>query len=473
MTDRKMIKEQDFKQIDFLFYRQSRQNLIFLIQLLRVTCEIFSVLKKFYQKPFLEIFLCDQNIFLRHLLKIRCYIKIMIPYLSKTNYILKITNQFLNHFNYYVLDSEVKIGKVKKFVHLILKTRYLNLRNKILEEVYTPKSNKICKSSFNFQSQEKPCLYYLKKKDQPKSTREKFCFQESKSNSPVSFSLMKSKNFSVFKIEVTLFFEKKLIEILLIRTKINKFGKIIRIFSTKSKKGLFSFRIDPVFPFIKKKSLKVTKEKKVSVNKDFRNKFFTPVGIKNTALFFKINFSKQSLLLFLVKSRFFKFYLKKRSPMNNDPFYSVSVIKPNKFIEQKKSRKKECFSFKNFNYKSIRIIKARELSRSSFLPRLFDLDNESHILWKKVNKDNLSDKKIERGDKKKIKTNKKFLEKFKDFDYHFRILFRSLYKKILVSNLLTVKEIKIRKTLCMKIQEFKSMEIDFQSFSEFFKKIKI
>jgi hypothetical protein len=159
MTDRKMIKEQDFKQIDFLFYRQSRQNLIFLIQLLRVTCEIFSVLKKFYQKPFLEIFLCDQNIFLRHLLKIRCYIKIMIPYLSKTNYILKITNQFLNHFNYYVLDSEVKIGKVKKFVHLILKTRYLNLRNKILEEVYTPKSNKICKSSFNFQTQKKPCLY--------------------------------------------------------------------------------------------------------------------------------------------------------------------------------------------------------------------------------------------------------------------------------------------------------------------------
>ena len=465
MTDRKNIKLWDFRMNCFLIYGQRRQNLFFLIQLLKVTCEIISVMKKFYQKPFLEIFLGKQNIFLPYLLKIRCYIKTMIPFLSKTTYILKITNQFLNYFHYSILESEVKVGKVKKFIHLMLKTKCLNFRNKSLDVKYNPESNKINKSLFEFQLLEKSHFLYLKKKDPRKNLRD--------NSHDKNFKKDNLGLFSIIKIDMVLFFEKKLNEISLIRIKINKFKKIIKSVSIKSIKKFFLHKNNPISTFIHKKCQKEIGKKKSSANENSGNKFFTPVGIKFKTLFFRINFSKPTFFLFLVKSRFLKLYLKPSSPKNNKFFNVVFRTKFNNYFEQKKSEKKEYFFFENFNYKRIPTIKVSDMVRGSFLPRLFDLNSESRILWKKEFKNNVSNKKIKRRDMEKIVVKKRFFKKFEEVNYCLKVLFQSLYKKTLISHSRAISETKIRKSLCLKIQEFKSMEIDFQSFSDFFKKIKI
>jgi hypothetical protein len=70
--------------------------------------------------------------------------------------------------------------------------------------------------------------------------------------------------------------------------------------------------------------------------------------------------------------------------------------------------------------------------------------------------------------KKTIYT-QRFLGKFDPFVNRIKILFYSLHKKFLLLSLKIENEIKIRKSLCLKFQEVKSMEIDFQSFSDFFK----
>jgi len=468
MADKKIIKVFDYQSNYMLIYNLKHKNWFLIMKLFALTCEIFLVIKRILEKPFLEIFLRKQNIFLPYLLKIRQDFKKMIYFSNKTNYILKITNQFLNQFQYSILDSEVKIGKLKGFIYLFIRSKYIEVESKIYQEKKSLMSKKISQNPFNLLSSNKFYLDYFKKKEVQDKIFKQNSFGKLIKKIFNFFPKINEENFLVIKIEIDYYFEKKLDEISIIRKKIFQYRTLNQIFTFKLKKKNAFYKNEPINYSIERKVHETNQNKSILIAETSILNYFLPVGISSNNLFFRMNFSKKSILIFLFKSQSFRFYLKQNYFKIRGFFYP----KPNtEFYNPLKKRplvKKE-FLFYEFKSKIIPKTRIRKTSKKLFLYRLLDLKIESHILWQKGFKDNLPWKKTKKMMMKKTIYTQRFLGKFDPFVNRIKILFYSLHKKFLLLSLKIENEIKIRKSLCLKFQEVKSMEIDFQSFSDFFK----
>jgi hypothetical protein len=471
MADKKITKVSDYQSNYLLIYKIKQQNWFLIMKLFALTCDIFSVIKKILEKPFFEIFLREQNIFLPYLLKIRQDFKKMIYFSNKTNYILKITNQFLNYFQYSILNSEVKIGKLKGFIYSFIRSNYNKVKSKNYEETNSLGSKKTYQTPFNFLLSNKFNLDYFKKKEvQVKISKENF-FGKLIKKVFSFFPKINKGNFFTVKIEINYYFEKKLNEISIIRRKIFQYIKLNQIFTFKLKKKSAFYKIKPISYSIERKLHETIQNNSILIVENPIFNYFLPVGINNNNLFFRMNFSKKSILLFLFKSQSFKFYLKQNSFKINGFFYPNSNTE---IYDPKKKRRfliKKEFLFYEFKSKINPKTRIRKTSKNFFLYRLLDLKIESHILWQKGFKDNLRCKKTKKMVKKKTFYKQIFLGKFDPFVNRIKILFYSLQKKFLLLSLKIKYEIKIRKSFCLKFQELKSMEIDFQSFSDFFKQL--
>ncbi len=236
MADKKIIKVFDYQSNYMLIYNLKHKNWFLIMKLFALTCEIFLVIKRILEKPFLEIFLRKQNIFLPYLLKIRQDFKKMIYFSNKTNYILKITNQFLNQFQYSILDSEVKIGKLKGFIYLFIRSKYIEVESKIYQEKKSLMSKKISQNPFNLLSSNKFYLDYFKKKEVQDKIFKQNSFGKLIKKIFNFFPKINEENFLVIKIEIDYYFEKKLDEISIIRKKIFQYRTLNQIFTFKLKK---------------------------------------------------------------------------------------------------------------------------------------------------------------------------------------------------------------------------------------------
>lgn len=236
MADKKITKVSDYQSNYLLIYKIKKQNWFLIMKLFALTCEIFSVIKKIFEKPFLEIFLGDQNIFLPYLLKIRQNFKKMINFSNKTNYILKITNQFLNFFQYSILDSEVKIGKLKRFIYSFIRSKFIKVKSKNYKEAKSLGSKKISHSPFYFLSSNKFYIDYFKKKEIQDKISKENSFGKSIKKIFSFFPKINEEKFSIVKIEINCYFGKKLNEISIIRRKIFQYKKLSQILMFKLKK---------------------------------------------------------------------------------------------------------------------------------------------------------------------------------------------------------------------------------------------
>ena len=469
MADKKITKVSDYQSNYLLIYKIKKKNWFLVMRLFVLTCEIFSIIKKIFEKPILEIFLRKQDIFLPHLLKIRRDFKNIIYFSNKTNYILKITTKFLYCFQHSILDSEVKIGKLKKFIYSFLRSNYIKIKNKNYDKTKSTESKKISQSPFNLLSSNKFYLDYNKKKEVQDKISKENSFGKLIKQIFRFLSKINKKKFLVLKLEIIYYFEKKLNEISIIRRKIFQYRKLNQIFTIKLKKKSFFYKNEPITYSLEKRFHETIQDKSILIVENSAFKYFLPVGISNNILFFRMNFSKKNILLFLFKSRSFKFYLKQNYFKINGFFYHKLTTEVYNSLEKRRFIKKKEFLFYEFKSKIIPKTRIRKTSKKLFLYRLLDLKIESHILWQKGFKDNLPWKKTKKMMMKKTIYKQRFLGKFDPFVNRIKILFYSLHKKFLLLSLKIENEIKIRKSLCLKFQEVKSMEIDFQSFSDFFK----
>ena len=469
MADKKITKVSDYQSNYLLIYKIKKQNWFLIMKLFALTCEIFSVIKKIFEKPFLEIFLGDQNIFLPYLLKIRQNFKKMINFSNKTNYILKITNQFLNFFQYSILDSEVKIGKLKRFIYSFIRSKFIKVKSKNYKEAKSLGSKKISHSPFYFLSSNKFYIDYFKKKEIQDKISKENSFGKSIKKIFSFFPKINEEKFSIVKIEINCYFGKKLNEISIIRRKIFQYKKLSQILMFKLKKKSAFHKNKPINYSIERKFHETIQNKSILIVENSIFNYFLPVGIRNNNLFFRMNLSKKSVLLFLFKSQSFKFYLKQNYHKINGIFYHKLNTQVYNSLEKRGLLLKKEFLFCKFKSKIIPKTRIRKTFKNLFLYRLLDLKIESHILWEKGFKDNLLYKKTKKMVVKKTICKQIFLGKFDSFVNRIKILFCSLLKKILLLSLKTKTEIKIRKSLCLKFQELNSMEIDFQSFSDFFR----
>ncbi len=244
MADKKITQVSDYQSNYLLIYKIKKKNWFLVMRLFVLTCEIFSIIKKIFEKPILEIFLRKQDIFLPHLLKIRRDFKNIIYFSNKTNYILKITTKFLYCFQHSILDSEVKIGKLKRFIYSFLRSNYIKIKNKNYDKTKSTESKKISQSPFNLLSSNKFYLDYNKKKEVQDKISKENSYGKLIKQIFRFLSKINKKKFLVLKLEIIYYFEKKLNEISIIRRKIFQYRKLNQIFTIKLKKKVFSIKMN-------------------------------------------------------------------------------------------------------------------------------------------------------------------------------------------------------------------------------------
>ena len=251
---------------------------------------------------------------------------------------------------------------------------------------------------------------------------------------------------------------KKCEKISLIRKKLTNLNeKFFKVYDISRKKSA-SFQ-NKEFNFNKRKEfLKVEK---------YLIKYKIPIKTKKNILFFQPYGTKNLNLKILFQSRIFKIYFQKIFG-NNINFTKKKILKklnltnifsPDKTPgyekisgEEKNVKRNNCFSY-FFKKKNI------EIGKFFLCYRLLDLFEETSLLWE----NRLNIKKILK--KKNFTRKEKILKTFLLYDNSLKNFILALHRRVKILSLRINSESKRRESLYQRIQEFNSMELDFQMFN--------
>lgn len=416
---------------------ENQKFLLFVTKIISVNSKIFNFLKKFYKLTYLKTFITQKKFFTPFFLKIKTDIKQIISSVIKSNLTLKSLFAYLDYFHYAILNSETKIGKIRKFIIIFLKLKFKKLKGK---RVDNNPLNKLKKYQKNFES----------------------------SNLNVLLEYNIDQNF----------FKKRINRLFVIRKKLIKIKNLLVVYFKKVIKKIHTDQRNLIKFSYEKKTLRnnyheCNFEKKtfsipISVSKN-KNNYLIFEKKKSIFLKFKVLFEfkffnydkkKISIFYFKIKKKWIDFKYKNIRSELSICFFNFkkpNVLNPEHFVikdQGKKNKKNGQICGKNF-----------------FYFRFLDVFKELSVLWKiKFKKPNF---KLNSFFKTKKETIKKF-KFFKSFIFnfiHFKILFVSLYQKIWFFYLKIDKELEKKKALTRKFQELKSMERDFQVFINFIQKL--
>jgi hypothetical protein len=256
---------------------------------------------------------------------------------------------------------------------------------------------------------------------------------------------------------------KKCEKIPLIRKKLTnlneKFFKIYDVFRKKSASS-------------QNKKFNSNKRKEILKVGKYLTKFKIPIKMKKNVLFFQPYVTKNLNLKILFQSQIFKIYFKKIYG-NNKNFTKKKILKklnltsiflPDKTRPYEKFsggekivKRNNCFSY-FFKKKDIKI------GKFFLYYRLLDLFEESSLLWENKRKVNmLNIKKILK--KKNFTCREKISKSFLLYDNRLKNFILALQRRVKILCLKINSESKRRKSLYQRFQEFNSMELDFQMFT--------
>lgn len=408
------------------FSYDSSKILNLLIKIISLTNKIFLTLNQFIKISSLKFFLSEKNIYNSFCYKIRHHFKNIVSFFAKNNCVLNSVNQFFDFYRYSILNTEIKVERFKKFIYFFLKTK---------KKEKEPNQK----------------AFFLKE----------FVIEELRPkiiNSIFERSIKKNKLLKIF-----FNLRKKCEKIPLIRKKltnlIEKFFKIYDVFRKKSASS-------------ENKKFNYNKRKEILKVEKYLTKYKIPIKIKKNILFFQPYVTKNLNLKILFQSRIFKIYFQKIYG-NNINFTKKKILKklnltsiflPDKTRPHEKFsggekivKRKNCFSY-FFKKKDIKI------GKFFLYYRLLDLFEESSLLWENKGKVNmLNIKKILK--KKNFTCKEKISKSFLLYDNRLKNFILALQRRVKILCLKINSESKRRKSLYQRFQEFNSMELDFQMFT--------
>ena len=99
-------------------------NFFFVIRILFLLKKILIFFNKFYKITYSKVFVSGRTFFFPFFFKIRSDIRRTVTSLEKNNFVLKSIYQYLDYFHYSILNAEIKIGKIKKFIIWFFKSKF-------------------------------------------------------------------------------------------------------------------------------------------------------------------------------------------------------------------------------------------------------------------------------------------------------------------------------------------------------------
>jgi len=480
MSNFKLIKKYSGKSFydseDLVQPLKYREKWIILINLISYHNKFFLIFKKVYQIPIIKNFLIKQRIFIQISSKIRSDFKKIIISFNKNNLILNSFYSTLDYFNYSILNSEMRLGKLKRFISLFIKSKIERTKKK---KPFFIKEQEM----FFFKAKNKTNRKEPKKLFPPRifptehlgfDFLDKFITNQKKKNPCVSSKML-------------FYLEKEFNEILFIKEKICLFINMLLYFYKKLKEAdvlvkknySFSLEHNIYYDLIIKNHC---------VIKNIVSLYYSiPDKLEQNELMFSFDLSKNLYFKVLFQTKVFYFHYQKiykfhrRFKKKSENFkkinlkyifkYFSSNIYGRKHLNLKKILVKNIFIIKYLRFKKAILKKNESKLKIFYIYRLCDLTKECFILWNNyiIKKDNLFE--IDFGN------NKYKIFKLKVFKVFFfnkaisKFLFISLYRKIrLYRNKINIKT-KKETMLFQKIQELNGMEVDFQIFTEFINKL--
>ena len=465
LNENKMGKNSKTRFNDQVFYSKFERNLLYFMQILMVTNKLFylfnRILKILSVNPVFEAEKFSPKI----LINMRGEFKTIVLNLLKTNCILSSCSEFLNYFRFSVIDLEIKVGKLKKYFYLIIRSKNQAEKYKKHGSSIFSEENKRNIIDFEWKL---GFFSNLEKKKQGKSFKKEFFlndfFIENQGlDFPMFYSNITINRNVIRKVEIIFFFIKKWNTVSLICKKIKKSKKILLSFFLKHEK-ISEIEGKILLNYFNKKFLVQTRY--------FRNHSI-PIRTEKDTLLFKINITKINIFNILLKSQFFKNFKKgavyiwnqkkKKNPRKKNIICKIneskSMTKLKSFLKNKKNKTKIYSNDKKFSFEGEN---GKFLSSLSF--RLTDLSRESFHLWSekfnKIEHGRFEEIEKKRGDQ--LKFNRQIFLK----NLQLKFLISSSRQKIRLSSS-NIKRINGQKNfLMLKFQELKGMETDYKIFSE-------
>jgi len=447
-----------------------------LINLISYHNKFFLILKKIYQIPIIKNFLIKQRIFIQISSKIRFDFQKIIISFNKNNLILNSFYYTLDYFNYSILNSEIRLGKLKRFISLFIKSKIERRKKK--KTLFIKEQDMFSSKAKNKTNRKEPKKLFPSKIIPTEHLGfdflDKFITNPKRKNPYVSSKML-------------FYLEKEFNKILFIKEKIYLFVNMLFHFYKKLKEADLLVK--------KNYSLCLGHNiyydliiKKQCVIKNIVSLYYSiPDKLEQNELMFSFDLSKNLYFKILFQTKVFYFHYQKtykfyrRFNKKSENFkkinlkylfkYFTSNIFGRKHLNLKKILGKNNFIIKYLRFKKIILKKNESRLKIFYIYRLCDLTKECFILWNNyiIKKDNLFE--IDFGNNK-YKISK--LKVFKVFFFNQAIskfLFISLYRKIrLYRNKINIKA-KKETMLFQKIQELNGMEVDFQVFTEFINKL--
>lgn len=432
------------------------ENLLLLLRIFTSINKMFLIYKKFYTAPLLEVFFDQKNRSFSFYLKIKYDFKLIIFYFTKNIHILKSIYQFLDFFQYSILNSEIKIGKIKKFICLFLKSKDLLINSK------------------NEDNQQN--LLY------PRNFLKKMPIFDNLSK----IFDKKSKKIAYVKVEILTYLKKKLNKIISIRKKFVKLKKMFFILLEKSRK--FFIYCPCKFYILSKNKKKYNQKikKETLLKEDCLIKYSIPTSIKAPNFLLMTKISKRLNLKILFQSQLFlthfnhptNFFLqfekiktlKNLNLKYNFPIYNSDDELAN-FLKIKKLMIRSKLIYKKFSFQNFIKKKDKYFTANFFIYRLSDVSTESSFLWgynKEETKSKSSDDSISHT---KSFNYRKFIKKKIFVNNRTKTLILSLFHRIRILTFEINSETQKERNLSRKFHEIKGMELDFQVFTNIIKNL--
>ena len=451
-------------------------NLVQTLKLIKSLDKTILIFKNLYKIPFPEIYSYDYQasfIFSR----IRDDLKVMIFSFSKNNRLLDTFYQFLNYIHSSILNSEMKLGRLRKFVF-----RFMNEKENIVESQHKNTKFRPDKKFISEDYRENS-----NKDIQKINFFKKFFFKTLEYNGSKLLFIQKTKSIVNLKLEIIFYFKKKFCKIQSIQTLSNQLKRLFFDLSIRLReetfylkgqfsKNLFIGNIEESFG--KKESL---------FQKKYIRKFLIPIKLKQHSLLFLADVSENLCLKILFQSGIFKlqnglkalvytrfkekktFFHENLNFIRSDRINSKSFVGIKKIVLKNEILLKEKISHsmipKNSDGKKRYFI----IEKFNFY-RLHDLYREAIFLWRDNAKKNIIGKKRGLKIKKKALRKQEFMKEFFFKNIKNKILISSMNNKAHLFVSRVQKEVEKKQNLSQKFQELVSMEIDFQIFTDLIKK---
>ena len=457
-------------------------NFFFVIRILFLLKKILIFFNKFYKITYSKVFVSGRTFFFPFFFKIRSDIRRTVTSLEKNNFVLKSIYQYLDYFHYSILNAEIKIGKIKKFVIWFFKSKFKRYKSQktyknLAEFSYNYKKD-TRELGFNTEINSDFFQIHYDRKFERFFFLKKIVTKNFEVDMHDFFFSSNLKNFFDIKIKINLHFKNKIIRLISIKKKLANLKNGLFFFYGNYINRLYIFQNDKKKLACNQKLSKINSGKYNLFRRKYPKTFCVPIRNNGIYLSFTKKTSDILKLKILSESEFFKHYkhefkvhyvekLTSAKSKNFKQKYLNDFFENNELnflgINVNTSEKKK--RGKIFNHRSRIKKNDKKMIKSIFCFRLFDLYNELSTLWE------INLKKMTLKRKNKISNKNKFILTFCFKILNLKILYTSFFQKMSIFHLKINKGAEKNKAMKHKFEELKGMEVDFQVFVNYFQKL--